>query len=442
MGNPVEDSSVGRGEIALPLDSSGECNAGARRRKFRLRAFKFCVFVFCSTFAVVAFWKQPPSVRMALGELIHGADNIAEDPRLKAYQTPESAEYCAEWDPVAVTVSGPVQLASASFELPTAADLVFFLARGPVSGHINIIKTPSYSMGPIEVNVTAEYKNAEDLERTKVCRMGLAHEHGVLVWHPHGDPRRDVRINITVALPTGVKNYRDVTTDLPLFQHDVGDFFDMWSPTSFEVIRLKASNAAINHGDLMAESLFVQTSNAKIKGFFGGLELSVQTSNAPIASIAMMYGANAGSESRVNLKTSNGAISAMLGLASDFTDNVLRAVLQTSGASINIVGTRFMADNSSFFLDASTSVGPATLRLDPEYEGTYNLQTSLAQAQVEVEVVSDPSRQGRNRTVTKTSTGQHAQGSIYWSHDGEPTEGVQRGSVKVTTSKSPVTLYC
>ncbi|KAJ7102820.1 hypothetical protein C8R44DRAFT_808595 [Mycena epipterygia] len=412
MGNPVEDSSVGRGEIALPLDPS-ECNAGARRRKFR-RAFKFCVLAFCSTFAVVAFWQQPASLRMALGELMHGSVDIAEDPRL---------------------------------ELPTAADLVFFLARGPVSGHINVIKTPSYSMGPIEVNVTAEYKNAEDLECTKVCRMGPAHEHGVLVWaeprHPHGDPRRDVRINITVALPTGVKNYRDVTTDLPLFQHDVGEFFDIWSPTSFEVIRLKTSNAAINHGALIGLAAFIQTSNAKIQGFFGGFALRVKTSNAPIVSTAMMFGERAGSESRVNLKTSNGAITANLGLVSDYKDNVLRAVVQTSGASLTI-GTqrRMAAANSSFFLDASTSVGPANVYVYPEYEGTYDLQTSLARAQVEAEVVSDPFGQGRNRTVTQTGTGQHAQGSIYWSHDGEPTEGVQRGSVKVTTSKSPVTLYC
>ncbi|KAJ7102830.1 hypothetical protein C8R44DRAFT_808617 [Mycena epipterygia] len=131
-------------------------------------------------------------------------------------------------------------------------------------------------------------------------------------------------------------------------------------------------------------------------------------------------------------------------MLSDYTDNVLRTVVQTSGASIGIFALWKLSPpvNSSFLFDVSTSLAPIAVLLYPEYEGTYELQTTLAQAQVVVLAVSDPSGQGRNRTVTKTSTGQHAQGSIYWSHDGRPTEGVQRGSVKVTTSKSPVKLYC
>jgi hypothetical protein len=102
----------------------------------------------------------------------------------------------------------------------------------------------------------------------KVCRMGAENEHGVLLWvrvqfelekktdlsqaeprHPHRDPKRDVHFNITVALPMpGVRKYKDLTTDLALFSHSVGDFLDMWSQNSFEVVRLKTSNAPINHG--------------------------------------------------------------------------------------------------------------------------------------------------------------------------------------------------
>jgi hypothetical protein len=98
--------------------------------------------------------------------------------------------------------------------------------------------------------------------------------------------------------------------------------------------------------------------------------------------------------------------------------------------------------NSGFFLDASTSVGPAKVYLYSGFEGAYDLQTSLAEARIEETTdPSDPAGKGRLRTVTKTSTGKHAQGIIYWSEDGEPTEGVERGSVKVTTSVSPVELY-
>jgi hypothetical protein len=141
--------------------------------------------------------------------------------------------------------------------------------------------------------------------------------------HPHGDPRRDIRFNITVALPSGVRDYKDITTDLARFSHSFDHFFDLWSPTSLEVIRLKVSNAAINFGvslsvsyvilllkssfqSLVGHSAFIQTSNAKAEGFFSGVELGVQTSNAPIEVTALMFGETTGTESRVQLKTSNG----------------------------------------------------------------------------------------------------------------------------------------
>ncbi|KAJ7664420.1 hypothetical protein DFH06DRAFT_1295673 [Mycena polygramma] len=442
MPNPVDDAPVQAGHIALPLDTDPseqlQPTEAARLRKFRRRVFY--VVVVCCTLTLVAFMEHPPLVRRPVDELARTDPliDIAADPRLEPYQTPDSADYCAEWTP------GADNLASASFELPTAADLLFFLSRGPLSGHISIDKTPTYSTGPVEVNVTAEYHRDADLERTKVCRMGGANQHGLLLWagprHPHGDPTRDVRFNITVGLPSGVRNYKDLTTDLALSSHSVGDFFDIWSPTSFDDIRLKTSNAAVDFGSLVGSSAFIQTTNAKVQGFFGGFELGVQTANAPIKCTAMMFAESAGSESRVNLTTSNGAISTNIGLVSDHSDNILRAGVHTSGASLTIGTPRsMMARNASFFLDASTSVGPATLALHPEFEGTYDLQTTGARARVqEGEDTRDPAGKGRHRTVTKTSTGRHARGEIYWSEEGRPVE--ERGAIRITTTVSPVQI--
>jgi hypothetical protein len=128
----------------------------------------------------------------------------------------------------------------------------------------------------------------------------------------------------------------------------------------------------------------------------------------------------------------------------EFSDNVvLRAVVHTSGASLAIdTPTHLMAHKTSFFLDASTSGALASVSLSPQYEGTYDLRTSRGAHVyvVEGEEVSDPA--GRNRTISgKNSTEERAKGSIYWSYDGEPTEGVQRGAVKVTTSAAPVKLF-
>ncbi|KAJ7697788.1 hypothetical protein B0H17DRAFT_347687 [Mycena rosella] len=448
MADPVDDYPSKERAMRLPLDPADvQRSDGARLCKFRRRALY--VFAVCVAMSLVAFREHPLTFVQSIEEVLHKSVHIAQDPRLEPYQTPESAEHCAEWVPSTDGVLvAERHLATASFELPTAADLLFFLSRGPVSGHIEIIKAPRYSTGPVEVSVTALYHNPKDLQRTKACRMGPAHEHGVLVWadprHPHADPKRDVHFNITVALPTtGMQRYKDLTTDLALFSHAIDDFFDIWSPTYFDAIRLKTSNAAIVHGGLVGRSAFIETSNAKVEGFFEGLDLRVKTTNAPILSTAIMVGELAGSESRIQLETSNGAINVLMTLVSDYEDNVLRAVVRTSGASLTIDSPSQMADNASLFLDAATSVGPATVRLYSEYEGTYDLRTSLARAEIADDPdIRDPAGEGRQRTIVKTTTGAHARGSIYWSHDGEPPEGWQRGAIKVTTSTSPVKLLC
>ncbi|KAJ7453680.1 hypothetical protein B0H11DRAFT_2070732, partial [Mycena galericulata] len=441
MPNPVDDSPLEPGEITLPLLASDpQHNQGVHRlRTFRHRVlYVFTVFL---TLGLVALWEHPPNIRRPIEELALQPLDIATDPRLEPYQSPENAEYCTDW---ALGV-GTADEGFASFELPTTADLLFFLSRGPVYGEINVIKGSS-SSGPIEVNVAAQYHDFRDLERTKVCRMGPADEHGLLVWaeprHPHGDPRRDVRFNITVAFPTGARDYNDFTTDLAQFSHSFDSVFDVWSATSLKDIRLKTSNAPVFYASLVGiGAVFIQTSNAKVQGFFAGFDLHVQTSNAPIEATALMLGEGPGSESRVHLKTSNGAIKTNLGLMSDHDDSTLRAIVQTSGGALTI-GTPRYGMTPGFFLDASTTVGPATIYLYPEYEGTYDLQTSLAGASVEGTVdIPDPSGKKKLRTVTKTREGQHAQGSVYWSDSGEPCEGVQWGSVNISTTISPVKMY-
>ncbi|KAJ7816415.1 hypothetical protein B0H14DRAFT_3877869 [Mycena olivaceomarginata] len=397
MPNPVDDSPKPLGAIALPPDVSElqSNDVATRRSKFRRSAI--CFLLICSILALAVF-KYPQTV------------DSARDPRLQAYQTPGSAQYCAEWTS-GVPLANGSHLVHTSFELPMTADLLFFLSRGGVSGHINIIRA-SVSPPIVQVIVMVQYHKPEDLERTKACRMGHANEHGVLIWaeprHPHDPTHDSVRVDITVAVPssTGVTLYKDLSTDLPLFSHTLDKFFMLFLPS------------------LIARAAFIHTSNGKVEGLFSGYELKVHTSNSPIDSVALMLAERAGSEVRVELKTSNGKIKSSMNFlpSPEFPDNVvLRAVVQTSGASLAIdTPTHLMAHKTSFFLDASTSGALASVALSPQYEGTYDLRTSLG------------------AHVGKNSTEERAKGSIYWSYDGEPTEGVQRGAVKVTTVCSPV----
>ncbi|KAF5381736.1 hypothetical protein D9615_005391 [Tricholomella constricta] len=377
--------------------------------------------------------------------------DIADDPRLEPYQSPDDAEFCAEW-PIADEGPGP-HLSTVSFELPGTSDLMFLLSRGPAAGHLNIIKkNPNHSSKVIEVNVTAQYEKRIDLQRTKACRTGRdsKNEHGVLIWaqprHPRYNRQMDpVSFNITLALPQSLREYKDLSTDLPTFSHQIGDFFDLWSPTAFNTIRLKTSHAPIAYGALCGERAFIQTSDAEVNGYFCGSNLlSVRTSNARIHTIAMMFAQAQGAETKVHLQTTNAPAVAFLSVESDFTEAKLSATIHTSNGKLNVNMPRQpFGGNASFYLDASTSNAPATVVLHPDYEGTYDLKTSVADALIEETDMKDPSGMGRERTVERTSEGHRTRGSIFWSYNGEPSEeGKKRGSVRVRSSKLPVKMYC
>ncbi|KAF5381737.1 hypothetical protein D9615_005390 [Tricholomella constricta] len=376
--------------------------------------------------------------------------NIAGDPRLEPYQSPDDAEICADW-PITDKGLGP-HLSTVSFELPGTSDLMFLLSRGPAAGRLSIITNPDRSSKVIEVNVTAQYAKRTDLQRTKACRTGRdsKNEHGVLIWaqprHPHYDRQVDpVSFNITVALPQSLRKYRDLSTDLPTFSHHIGDFFNFWSATAFNTIRLKTSHAPIYYDALCGETAFIQTNDAEVKGlFYGWNTLSVRTSNAQIHTVAMMVPQAQGSETKVHLETSNAPVEAYLSVGSDFTEAKLTATIHTSNGKLNINMPRNQfGDNATFYLDASTSNAPATVMLHPDYEGNYDLKTSIADALIEETDMKDPSGMGRERTVERTSGGHRARGSIFWSYNGEPSEeGKKRGSVKVRSSKLPVKMYC
>ncbi|KAG6856856.1 hypothetical protein H0H87_012673 [Tephrocybe sp. NHM501043] len=361
----------------------------------------------------------------------------AYDTRLEPYALPESAEHCATW----LDSSEPSQ-STVSFELPGKAELLFFLSRGPNSGQFNIEKAPYSSSQAIGVTVTAHYTHREDLEYAKACRTGDSskEEHGLLIWTPsHPHRRRNlVTFNITVALPQSLKEYKDLSTDLALFSHHVGDFFDLWSPTFFRTLRFNSYDASIDFG-VPGESAYIETSSAQVQGFFAGVKsLAVRTSNAPIHSNAIMLAQAPGSETHIDLETTNSPIEAGLSVMSDHPKPKLTANIRTSNGALNVYGPRQpMGDgDSSFHLDAVTSNAPATIRLHPDYEGTFDLETSWAKASVKEAPGPnrDPAGKKRERTVRRTEEGPHTEGDIFWSHDGKPEEGtLARGSVRVFT---------
>ncbi|KAJ7051013.1 hypothetical protein C8F01DRAFT_673534 [Mycena amicta] len=327
----------------------------------------------------------------------------ADDPRLQAYQTPDDALACKELSPETQT--------SVSLGLPTDAALLFFLSRGPLFGQLDLSKDTSSSSDSVEVTVSTE----DAYSQVQVCRMGStsANEHGVLIWAD--SEHRETRVTLTVKLPHGVYFYQDLSTDLPLFVHEVDDLRTQYA--SFDNLRLKTVDVPINYAGLLAGSIFLQTSNANISGFSDGYELDVHTSNAAIEALARFQAEEPDQKLRLNLKTSLGPISTSLALFSPYENLVLDAHIHTSLGPILIQSrVPWWTLNSTLLLDASTSLKPISIWLDESYEGTYELETSASAVYVnQDEDVEDPLGRGRKRVVTKLPEEQemYAKGEVY-----------------------------
>ncbi|KAF7353664.1 hypothetical protein MVEN_01051300 [Mycena venus] len=167
----------------------------------------------------------------------------------------------------------------------------------------------------------------------------------------------------------------------------------------------------------------------------------------PLVFTPLWKGLGAGSE--ISLITSNGTIESWLAVTHSLLERRLRARIHTSHAAVRILAgdpTASMYANSSLVLNVSTSEAPVAVYLHPAYEGTYDLQTTEARAEVDRDYsAEDPSEMNRQRTVHWTATEPHDRvwGHMYWSFNGEPSpEGMNRGSISIRSTKSDVTLYC
>jgi hypothetical protein len=92
-------------------------------------------------------------------------------------------------------------------------------------------------------------------------------------------------------------------------------------------------------------------------------------------------------------------------------------------------------------LQAHTSNSPAHVRLQPAFEGTFKLQTSIFTAHVTPDVEpEDPAGRGRKRFVNVKTVG-HGSRVVYGDAEWVPQdEEAPAGRVEVSTSSSPLQL--
>ncbi|KAK7462689.1 hypothetical protein VKT23_007277 [Stygiomarasmius scandens] len=346
-------------------------------------------------------------------------EKLADDPRLEKYQTTADALFCADWIDTRDNISQSI-LSTASFTLSPETDLTFFLSRGgSTSGHFNL-DGEGASSGKIAVEVVAQYEDTEEgrmeLTRSKVCLAGQENEQGIMLWADLEAILSHIKFNISVHLPTDVRKLHDISTDFTngVFPHSTKDILP-----PFGVVRMNARNASMHIETMVASSTFVQTSNAKVNCDLWSLDSAyVQTSNAPVFATLMTLGQHEGAETSVSVRTSNGPLTAFLATASDFSHTKFNASIHTSNGKLWVSSPRsdVAPAKSVFMLDASTSNAPAFLYLYPNYEGSFELETTFAGKAM---VNYDPSTSdgnGRKRVVDMHRTHQrsHKAGSIYW----------------------------
>ncbi|KAF7293869.1 hypothetical protein HMN09_01183000 [Mycena chlorophos] len=443
---PVDFEQRQTGPVALPLDSTALPSPASTPAPTPLRRFHRRIAYSALVALVIVsllLLERPPLIGRGDDELFTPIELVqdyqpwpglsrARDERLDRYWTPTSpgVQKCAEW------TWQEDGTATAAFALPTVDfELLFLLSRAPVHGRVQIIQDKDWR-APFTVKVSASHKDAQKLAQLKACQVHHEEheEQGILFWSPSvGNAEYDSDARKT-------REYGDLSTQLPRFEHALGE---LMSGSIFRTIRLRTGDADIDVASVAAETALIESTGGAIRGLFLSGALDIRTSNAVIDAGAMVVDWEWLNETRVDLWTSNAAIDAQIALVSDFPDKHLTARLHTSNAPLTL-RARLMTDsnNSTLRIDAETTNAPASASLPPTagFEGRYELQTSNAEAKLNVDLDAyDPSGRGRVRIVEREEEGDSAKnGVIYWKD--AQVEGVQPelSSVKIRTSNAPV----
>ncbi|KAF5368965.1 hypothetical protein D9758_003001 [Tetrapyrgos nigripes] len=368
-------------------------------------------------------------------------EEFAKDPRLEKYQTLNDTLLCGDW--TTPDVRSPIS--TVSFNLYSSVNLTFFLTRGnPINGQIIIHPERLESPDHIRVDITAKHNDLgrKQLQLSKACLAGQDNEHGIMIWADPQTTFSDVTYEIRVHLPD-IRDFHDISTDFTnsAVLHDFTVPLDLFSPTSFDILRIATRNAKIT-GELFSSQIYIHTTNAEVKGIFAASDvIQIQTSKAPAYITVITVAKHAEAETSVSIRNKDAAIIvADISILSRFDHATLNASVHTTNGNLIINGhSRIdMPDKAIFLLNASTSNAPASLHLPKEFQGTFNMSTTSGTASLKLN--SDQrDRDGQKRVVSMdiANAKAHKAGKLYWG--GEPPESDQ-GDVKLKTSKKDVTI--
>jgi len=311
---------------------------------------------------------------------------------------------------------------------------------------MHLVEAPGRDDIGVEITVGSS-KDSDLFKRTNLCTLRRGKDgHGVGIFtHPfkrHSRDRDSLFFNITVSLPEGegVTTIPHFETRLPKYTHVITAL----EKHVFGSISLHSFDSPIFVESLVGDKINIGTRNGPIVGTFNtSSALEVKTSNSPIKVTVNALNPDNHTPTKVKLHTSNSILSADIALLSApeiRSSGSFFVSAHTSNSPLSVSFTEHAPD-AELKLQAHTSNSPAHVRLQPAFEGTFKLRTSIFPALVSPDVdAEDPAGRGRKRVVNVKTVG-HGSGIVYgdaaWVPEDEEAPG---GRVEVSTGNSPLHL--
>jgi hypothetical protein len=294
--------------------------------------------------------------------------------------------------------------------------------------------------------VKLHYRVDKALDRANVCLLRRREgENGIGVFTPtrwwHRERDDELYFDIKVTLPASDDHEPLYIKD---FRSDLSDFvYHIDLPreeVTFDSFSLVTSNSPVYVEDVSANKVYVESSNGPIRGAFNASDsITLKTSNAIIrAQVGLSDDASDDDSAYAQLKTSNAPIDSSFKLRTRRgTGGDFKIEAETSNNRLELSFPTSPID-SALYVKGETSNGPATVSLNPAYEGGFTLRTSQFTPVLEKHDQHDPSGRGRRREIwTSSSRKGFMQGSIEWVPSGDGRSG---SHVDVKTSNAGITL--
>ncbi|EJF60662.1 hypothetical protein DICSQDRAFT_62362 [Dichomitus squalens LYAD-421 SS1] len=349
--------------------------------------------------------------------------------------------------------SGPVT----SFLFPLSADLLYIYGRGALShGSIVFVPTTDRSIpeGNIRVDITPHFENSFALGSANICLLEPAvGQRSIAIltprqWWPSSDLEFKVEVRFPAqATPLGKPlRVKAFETNLPLFEHA---FSELEGKVSFGSLKVSSTNmpihAWVRWHSVEADNATMVTSNARIDGKFRvSRELELRTSNQAIdAQVTLDHDVSRSDtvSSNLTMVTTNARIDSKISLrraAYVQTGGSFSVSAHTSNGAVDLAVTSQPAD-STLTLSARASNSPATVHLNPAFEGAIEIGTTNGPVSFDVnKKASDPGNRGRQRMwVVSEKTMKMWKGFVSW---GSPHGRRLNGRVTVQTENGAAEL--